>query len=69
MADETANFDFDAMCALEKRLGAIEGSAPDILYEFYEPYLSSFSVKPGSVEVRVSLHSGVVRCDVIFSVL
>ena len=43
--------DFENMRSFEQRLAAIEDIAPDILLEFYEPHLNSFSVKPGSVSV------------------
>ena len=45
-------FSFDEMKAMEARLGNIEKEAPDMLTSFYEPHLKSFSVRPGSVQVR-----------------
>ena len=47
-AASSDNFSFDEMSGLIKRLDNLESSAPDILLGFFEPHLSSFSVKPGS---------------------
>lgn len=40
------------MRSFESRLETLELGAPTSLQNFYEPHLKSFSVKPGSVEVR-----------------
>ncbi len=46
-------FSFDQMKSVESRLGTLEKEAPGMLAAFYEPHLKSFSVRPGSVQVRV----------------
>jgi hypothetical protein len=43
---------FDKMKAFEKRLDKLEKSAPSSLIGFFEPHLQSFSVRPGSAQVR-----------------
>lgn len=44
---------FDERKRLEARLGQIERTAASTLGGFYEPRLSSFSVRPGKVNVRI----------------
>mmetsp|Transcript_25229 Transcript_25229/g.55085 ORF Transcript_25229/g.55085 Transcript_25229/m.55085 type:complete len:576 (+) Transcript_25229:103-1830(+) len=40
-------YDFDKMSKLVKRLDVLESSGPEILFDFYEPRVRSFSIKPG----------------------
>ena len=44
------SFSFDEMKSFDKRLESITTSAPTCLFDFYEPHLQSFSIKPGQVE-------------------
>ena len=46
----TPTFSFDEMKALDHRLEAITASAPSCLFDYYEPHLQSFSIKPGQVD-------------------
>ena len=41
---------FDEMKSIESRLITLEKQAPEILSDFYEPHLKSFSVRPGSTD-------------------
>ena len=41
---------FDDMKSLNHRLEAITASAPTCLFDYYEPHLQSFSIKPGQVD-------------------
>lgn len=45
-----ANLSFDDMKKLESRLTTLEESVPEFLMDFYEPRLSSFSIRPGVAE-------------------
>jgi hypothetical protein len=42
---------FETIRSLDSRLEKLEVAAPDVLGNFYEPHLKSFSVVPGSVNV------------------
>ena len=44
-------YGFEAIRTLDFRLEKLELSAPDILGNFYEPALKSFSIVPGTVTV------------------
>lgn len=44
-------YGFEAIRTLDFRLEKLELNAPDILGNFYEPYLKSFSIVPGTVTV------------------
>jgi hypothetical protein len=46
-----APYRFETIRSLDSRLEKLEVAAPDILGDFYEPHLKSFSVVPGSVNV------------------
>jgi hypothetical protein len=49
---ENEDFGFEEIQSIDSRLDNLELDAPDVLGSFYEPHLKSFSIKPGSVEVR-----------------
>lgn len=51
-ASPTANYDFEKMSRLIKRLDVLEGLAEQTLLGFYEPRLCSFSVKPGAAQTK-----------------
>lgn len=53
LASTETVFDFDTMKAFETRLDTLELAAPDTLYDYYEPHLKSFSLKPGGATVRL----------------
>jgi hypothetical protein len=44
-------YGFEAIRTLDFRLEKLELNAPDILGNFYEPHLKSFSIVPGTVAV------------------
>jgi hypothetical protein len=56
---ENEDYGFEEIQSIDSRLASLEVDGPDVLSSFYEPHLKSFSIKPGSVEVRsvVLVHS------------
>lgn len=58
-------FSFDDMKKLDNRLSTLEESAAEYLMDFYEPHLSSFSIKPG----RTSQISITSTCYAIRAIL
>lgn len=55
-------YGFKELKSLDARLAILEENAPDLLGSFYESKLKSFSVKPGSVEVRTNTIYGDYYC-------
>jgi hypothetical protein len=49
-------FTFEEMKKLDQRLKSLEDATPGYLMDFYEPHLSSFSIKPGS-DTKMSITS------------
>jgi hypothetical protein len=41
---------FNQLLSMDQRLGKLERSAAETLFDFYEPHLSSFSIKPGTAQ-------------------
>jgi hypothetical protein len=62
---EKTEFGFDELRSLESRLDKLDQNAPDLLGNFYEHHLKSFSILPGSV-TRLSVMS---TCYALQSIL
>jgi hypothetical protein len=59
VVDPESHNTFEGKQNIEARLGKMERTSASTLEGFYEPHLSSFSVKPGSVQVsriRIRIH-------------
>lgn len=46
--------DFESLRSLDSRLEALEKNAPELLKNFYEPQLKSFSIQPGGLNVSTA---------------
>ena len=62
-------YDFDRLSNLIKRLDVIEDAAENILIGFYEPQLSSFSVKPDNTMTDTSVTTRVCVTSTCYALL